>query len=332
MKDTVPASDLQLQIALIDSCFESWNDIEESVRWTKYYNVPLDKIHPYIKDHIQKSPGSTSEENFDDEEEADKEKIHQLKLPTSRMKMIDTVKDFHKMIDELVQEEMIAFDTEWKPAILKNNEISLIQLATRKAVYLIDVMTLADKQIANEDWARLGREIFNNENILKLGFAQSTDFSMFDKHLPAIGVQYETMHSQLDIQELWRKLEKNKDFLFPHHDEAASQNQSLSNLVKLCLGAKLDKSNQFSNWANRPLRQEQMVYAALDAFCLFEIYDVIEKLVVEKLKRDFNAIINDILLENRKHFASLGKKKENNKKQHKKKDVKQAIVKRSPVT
>lgn len=280
------------------------------------------------------SNDTSSEENWDLEypvDSSNKEVIHQLKLAASQLIMVDTVRDFHNMIEELSKVEMIAFDTEWKPAILKNNEISLIQLATRERVYLIDVMTLSDRRICSEDWSRLGREIFNNENILKLGFAQSTDFSMFDKFLPAIGVQYETMHSQLDIQELWRKVGKIRDFRFPFYDEALSQNQSLSNLVKLCLGSKLDKSNQFSNWANRPLRHEQIVYAALDAFCLFEIYDVIEKIVVD-LKRDFNAIIDEILLENRKHFANLGRKKENHKKHHKRKEDKSSIAKRNPVT
>lgn len=36
---------------------------------------------------------------------------------------------------------------------------------------------------------------------------------------------------------------------------------SLNNLVQLCVGRKLDKSNQFSNWEKRPLRQDQLTYA-----------------------------------------------------------------------
>lgn len=38
--------------------------------------------------------------------------------------------------------------------------------ATRKQVFLVDVVQL---DIGNEDWNQLGRQIFNNMEILKLG-------------------------------------------------------------------------------------------------------------------------------------------------------------------
>lgn len=57
---------------------------------------------------------------------------------------------------------------------------------------------------------------------------------------------------------------------------ASAVGQSLSTLVQKCLGRSLDKSDQFSNWERRPLRESQLVYAALDAYCLIEVFDVMK--------------------------------------------------------
>ena len=49
--------------------------------------------------------------------------------------------------------------------------------------------------------------------------------------------------------------------------------KGLSKLVLKILGVKLDKREQISNWSNRPLRNEQVVYAASDAHCLILLYN-----------------------------------------------------------
>ena len=102
---------------------------------------------------------------------------------------------------------------------------------------------------------------------------------------------------------LWREAVEVPGFTFPYNHNIGSTEQSLSNLVKLCLGTKLDKSNQLSNWQQRPLRKEQISYAALDAYCLFELYDVIQKQFT-KLPCDFDNIVSVVLTDKKsKHTA-----------------------------
>ncbi|KAG0244979.1 Exonuclease mut-7 [Mortierella sp. GBA43] len=48
-------------------------------------------------------------------------------------------------------------------------------------------------------------------------------------------------------------------------------------LTRLC-GRKLDKSQQCSHWEQRPLSPEQLLYAAIDAWCLLDIYKILEKI------------------------------------------------------
>lgn len=55
---------------------------------------------------------------------------------------------------------------------------------------------------------------------------------------------------------------------------------SLSALVDRALGRPLDKSQQASNWATRPLSEAQMLYAANDAHVLTVLFDHLSEQLV----------------------------------------------------
>jgi ribonuclease D len=63
---------------------------------------------------------------------------------------------------------MVGIDTEWKPYFgTERNEMSLVQIATRERVCILDVCTLGCQCAAL--WHELGSILFANENIVKLG-------------------------------------------------------------------------------------------------------------------------------------------------------------------
>jgi len=63
---------------------------------------------------------------------------------------------------------MVGIDSEWKPFFgTKKNELALIQIASRERVYILDVCSLGLKY--PKLWNELGRTLFANENIVKLG-------------------------------------------------------------------------------------------------------------------------------------------------------------------
>lgn len=57
----------------------------------------------------------------------------------------------------------------------------------------------------------------------------------------------------------------------------------LSRMCKEFIGSPLCKLNQCSNWGKRPLSNSQMHYAALDAFVLLELHDLVQKEIIPEL-------------------------------------------------
>ena len=41
-------------------------------------------------------------------------------------------------------------------------------------------------------------------------------------------------------------------------------------------GLRLGKDEQFSNWESRPLREPQILYAATDAYCLLDVFNIMK--------------------------------------------------------
>lgn len=297
--DTVSEDDRELHRELVYAC-SFCSDFAGAAKWAERYNISFHELPLLLQEYItggnEGGPNAGASSKDDIWGPApDTEPVHSLSLDESRIQLVDTKDKFNFMISDLSRQGKIAFDAEWKPTFGGSNDVSLIQLATKQNIYLIDVIAT---QIGGSDWAGLAKNVFNQDDILKLAFAPATDISMFQKALPSFNVVYnsQTTSGILDLQELWRHISDIEDFHFPYEEEVSNKN--LSSLAKLCLGKKLDKSNQFSNWAQRPLRKEQLIYAALDAYCLLEIYEVIEAQLT-KLKIDCSDILNTLLGDNK---------------------------------
>lgn len=200
------------------------------------------------------------------------------------------------MLLHLTKQQMIAFDAEWKPISSSSSDVALIQIASNDEVFLIDVIS---NQFRSDEWNELAVRVFNNVEILKLAYSPTVDLKMFQRLMPTLNLNMQTLQSYVDLQLLWQKLSKINIFKFPFVDCIDNESgKGLSNLVQLCMGKPLDKSNQFSNWEKRPLRSEQITYAALDAYCLIEIYETIQK-CCEKCHIEFNVLMQSFLCESK---------------------------------
>uniref|UniRef100_A0A1B0CE09 3'-5' exonuclease domain-containing protein n=1 Tax=Lutzomyia longipalpis TaxID=7200 RepID=A0A1B0CE09_LUTLO len=180
VKVTVPMDAPDLQLELVNACSD-FGDTSDGAMWAKYFNVPHNDLPVDVREFVAGKPSPYPQyphpDDWDKVDQGQGVAYHRLRKDT-KIILVATRTEFREMIDYLREQSVVGFDAEWKPTFRANNEVALIQLATRTRVYLIDVICL---RVQSEDWTRLGRLVFNNDEVLKLGFSPANDVSILPK-------------------------------------------------------------------------------------------------------------------------------------------------------
>eukprot|EP00466_Bigelowiella_natans_P016387 jgi/Bigna1/83847/fgenesh1_pg.116_\ len=177
-------------------------------------------------------------------------------------------------------------------------KVSLLQIATLKKVYLIDLLTIlggggggeeeegggegleeeeSDKSAAAAVLDELLRRLLQDPKIKKIGHGIRQDLKDCRKSFPHVHAFSDKASQVIELQELWKlkaaaaaavkKSEKKKK----KKKKTEKPPESLSKLGQSLLGKPLQKSKAFSNWSRRPLTPAQIYYAALDAHVALQI-------------------------------------------------------------
>ncbi|XP_063986238.1 exonuclease mut-7 homolog isoform X2 [Diachasmimorpha longicaudata] len=277
-------NDPNLQLALVMGT--SSYDIDESWYWVRAFNIPKDQLPlPFANTDyqvpMQSGKNEPPEESWDNPQ--DGINYHTLRIPRNQVVLVDTVQKFSDFINRgLTGISMVGIDAEWKPSFgVKRSELALIQVATENAVFILDVTTLRPDN--SQIWKQLSLRLLEDKSIVKIGFGLTQDLAMFKESLSDLGDTVKGGQAGfLDLHHLWNKLVREYKVEFPFEGDQNFNGESLSKLVEITLGNRLNKNDQFSNWERRPLRESQIVYAALDAYCLLEVWDAIAVICLDR--------------------------------------------------
>lgn len=182
------------------------------------------------------------------------EQVNDLPLTSYGGKIV-VVTDPRKVpeaIDEIIQHDVVGFDTETRPTFKKGQfyHVSLIQIGIPGKVFLFRI-----NQTGLSDYIT---GFLSNENILKLGVGLHDD---------VIALQKLKQFESAGFVEL--------------HNYVASmgvRNTGLRKLAAIILSIRISKSQQTSNWDNSRLTENQLRYAATDAWVCLEMYNkLVEK-------------------------------------------------------
>ena len=175
--------------------------------------------------------------------------IHRYEGP---VRIIRTQEELEEAMEHLRAQSVLGFDTESRPAFRKGKYYppSVVQLAAADAVYIIQLT-----------WLPLGDTLAGllaDPAVLKVGAA---------------------IHD--DIKELQKLHEFTPDGIVDLGDMAKSlglETHGLRSLAANLMGVRISKAARCSNWAGKKLHNQQIIYAATDAWIGRELYFKLKEL------------------------------------------------------
>ena len=177
-----------------------------------------------------------------------REEVNELPIRrfTGSIRLVATPADVQHAMQDILQESVVGFDTETRPAFRPGESYlpSLVQFATASAAYLF--------QIQQHDLFDAARDVLSSPKVIKAGVSVTDDIRLLKK-LFAFDER-----SMLDLGRVARR--------------HGLKQTGVRNLAALFLGARIPKGAKTTNWAARRLTPEQIAYAATDAWTCRELY------------------------------------------------------------
>jgi len=230
------------------------------------------------------SPQKTATQQSPTKLQEDCLKLAQVLSNAATVKVVDSqdgLADFVQQIDVLSKgiggdkaPILTGLDCEWKPNFLLTSPtepqpVLLLQISlnTLAAVYLFDLQALlrpcqdplGDLNELETLTSEALSKLFGSSHFLKTGFQLMNDLhklAVSYPHVPA----FQSIHGVTEVSTIAKKA-----IQLGRIRNAKQLTSSLSRLTKFLLQKPVDKEQQISDWSQRPLSNEQMEYAALDA-------------------------------------------------------------------
>jgi ribonuclease D len=160
--------------------------------------------------------------------------------------LVEGPEQLERAAADMREEDVLGVDTETRPAFRKGESYlpSLAQVATARAVYLFPLQRL--------DCSGLLAELLAAPGIVKTGVGLSDDLRQLKLLFPFAEA------SVLDLGHVARR--------------RGLRQTGLRNLAGIFLGSRTPKGAKTTNWAARHLSQQQITYAATDAWACRELY------------------------------------------------------------
>ena len=166
--------------------------------------------------------------------------------------LIENRADLDSLAQDLLAEKTVAFDTEADSFYHYFDKTCLVQVATRRHIYLIDPLAFGGPA----ELAPLG-PVFASPDILKIFHAAEYDIFVLKRDC---GFEFANLFDTMISAQL-----------------LGYPSVGLASLAERHFGVNLPKEQQRSDWSHRPLSQRQLTYAAADVLYLIPLAEKLRK-------------------------------------------------------
>jgi hypothetical protein len=163
-------------------------------------------------------------------------------------------------VDQTQAQLVVGADSEWGA----ESEVCLIQLAVEGQVWLVD--TVSPSEDMQKEVAELMTFLLHDPRVLVVGFAFARDLDKFCE----AGFIPSAQPRHLDLQEVAVRIMQQE----LGSNTVKAWTPGLSVVCQAWLQLNVDKTEQCSEWEQRPLGETQLEYAALDAHVLLALRSV----------------------------------------------------------
>ncbi|NWS66233.1 MUT7 Exonuclease, partial [Crotophaga sulcirostris] len=260
----------------------SYCDLNTAARWAQRCNFPKEMLPYEVADEFQKLQIQESVEEATkpvNSEERKKKDYYQLPIPRANIHFLQTWEETLPCWEKVLQPgQVVGIDMEWKPSfgMVGKPRVSLLQIALKDEVFLLDLPRLLEEAEAEGEKEKLLhfiQTLYSDAAITKLGYGMSGDLSSLTATCSALKDMDKQVRGVVDLLTVDKQVDVLSSEQSCEDGGFRQPEKGLSLLVQHVLGKPLDKTEQLSNWGKRPLREEQILYAASDAYCLLEVYE-----------------------------------------------------------
>jgi ribonuclease D len=180
--------------------------------------------------------------------------------------LVDDLSKVYSAIQELRKNTIVGIDTETKPSFTRgtHHKVSLVQISSLDHCFLFRLNLI--------DFPAALAEFLSDKEVLKIGLSLRDDLIGLNKRhtfKPAGFIDIQTIAKNYGIMEL-----------------------SLQKIYAILFGSKISKSQRLTNWENAELSEQQLRYAATDAWASLKIY--LQLLNEKKLsKNEIDALVQE---------------------------------------